>query len=344
MSRIPAWLLRLAAVVVVFGAVAVWRSHEVGIPFRDPQGQYLTGKIAISVGVFAGCALLDAVLRTAGRRTPRAVLRTLRVRWTAGRLALAWAALLCYHLVYFTYHNLKSWDVLNAPRDGLLTRVDQWLFLGHSPAVLLHDLLGQGAAAWALIGIYESFPTMVTVSFVAAVAMQTRVRDGAVFVASMVWCWILGTASYYAIPSLGPFHERPQDFAGLPTSMVTRTQAFYLAQRDDLLAHPHAPDAFAQISAFASLHCAITTVILLMAARYRMRRTTIALGVFLAATLVATVYLGWHFAVDDVAGVAIGAAAVWLGARTISPGQRDVPSGGEHGRAQVHDRLVPRAS
>jgi membrane-associated phospholipid phosphatase len=29
---------------------------------------------------------------------------------------------------------------------------------------------------------------------------------------------------------------------------------------------------------------------------------------------VATIYFGWHYVVDDVAGVAIGAVAVWGGA------------------------------
>ena len=320
MTSSQAWLLRLAGLVAAFGAVTLWRSHHVGIGLRDPGGQYLLHKILTSICVFAVLVVVDAFLRTPrGERTPRGALTTLRKRWTLQRIGLAWGALLCYHLVYFCYHNLKSWDVFNAPRDHLLTSVDRWLFLNHSPAVLLHDLFGQGAAAWALIVLYESFPTLVTVSFPAAVALTDRVRDGAVTIASLCWAWILGTASYYAIPSLGPFHDRPQDFAGLPTSIVTRTQAEYLAQRDHLLANPAAHDAFAQVSAFASLHVAITTVIVLMAAYYRLRRTTVVLAVFLVGTLIATVYLGWHFAVDDLAGLAIGAAAVVLGLLTIDP-------------------------
>jgi len=320
-----AWLWRLCALVAAFGAVTLWRSHVVGIGLRDPGGEYLVGKLLISLGVFVVLVVVDSVLRTPrGRRWPADVVRTGRARWTLRRTAVVWAALLCYHLVYFCYHNLKSWDVFNAPRDALLTRADEWLFLGHSPAVLLHHLLGEGVAAWILIVVYESFPTLVTVSFVAAVVLTDRVRQGAVFIAAMCWAWILGTASYYAIPSLGPFHQRPQDFAGLPTSMVTRTQALYMAQRDQLLAHPSAPDGFAQISAFASLHVAITTVILLMAAYYGLRRTTIALAVFLAGTIVATVYLGWHFAVDDLAGLAIGAVAVVLGRLTIHPRENPI--------------------
>jgi membrane-associated phospholipid phosphatase len=325
MTSRAGWLLRLGALVVAFGAVTAWRSRAVGIPVRDPGGQYLAWKILTSLGVFVVLVVIDAVARTPRPQwSVRSVSATVRDRWTWHRLGLAWAALLCYHLIYFCYHNLKSWDVLNPPRDALLSRVDHLLFFGHYPAVLLHDLLGQGVAAWLLIAVYESFPTLVTVAIVVPVVVVDRVRDGAVMTAALCWAWIFGTASYYAIPSLGPFHERPQDFAGLPTSMVTRTQATYFAERQHLLADPTAHDAFAQISAFASLHVAITTVIVLMAAYFRLRRTTIALAVFLAGTLVATVYLGWHFAIDDIVGLAIGWIAVVLGRLTINPDRAEL--------------------
>nr|WP_246416683.1 phosphatase PAP2 family protein [Nocardioides luti] len=202
---------------------------------------------------------------------------------------------------------------------------DRWLFLGHSPAVLLHDLLGQHVAAYVLMVVYESFSWLATVSFVAAITLTTRVRDGYVFIASAVWVWILGVGSYYLIPSLGPFHSAPQDFAGLPHTMIQDTQARYVAQRAHLLAHPAASDSFAQISAFASLHVAVTTVLLLMARYYGLRRTARAMTVFLGGTLLATVYLGWHFAVDDLAGLVLAFVAVGLGRLTIYPRGRTGP-------------------
>jgi len=105
--------------------------------------------------------------------------------------------------------------------------------------------------------------------------------------------------------------------------MVQDTQARYLAQRVFLLAHPESPRAFAQISAFASLHVAVTCLILLMARYYGLRRTSVVLTVFVLGTMVATIYLGWHFVLDDVAGVAIALLAVWLGRMTVraSPGR-----------------------
>jgi hypothetical protein len=231
------------------------------------------------------------------------------------------SALAAYHVVYFCYHNLKSWDVLNSPRDDLLAHWDRVLFLGHAPAVLLHGLLGQHLAMYVLLAVYESFSTLVSVTFVAAVVVPDRVRDAYAFIASLVCVWILGVASYYAIPSLGPFWSSPQHFAGLPHTMVQDTQTRYLAQRAHFLADPQAPDAFAQVSAFASLHVGVTSVILLMTRRLGLRRATWAMSAFLAGTVLATVYLGWHFAVDDLAGFALAVVSVWVGC-SISPPRR----------------------
>ncbi|GAA1807819.1 hypothetical protein GCM10009795_061250 [Nocardioides hankookensis] len=326
LSPVPRWLLRMWAIALVFALVTLWRSSVVGIPVRDPGGEIFRVRIAITAGTFAVLAVLDAVRRVPrGERAPGPVLETLRRRWPARRLLVAAAALLAYHVVYASYHNLKSWDVLNAPRDHALTRVDQALFLGHSPAVLLHSVLGEHWSAYVLVVVYESFPTLVSIAFVAAVVGVDRLRDGAVFLASAMWVWILGVATYYLVPSLGPFDDRPQDFAGLPHTIVTTTQAAYMEQRAHLLADPSAHDAFAQVSAFASLHVGVTTVIVLMAVYYGLRRTAAVLAGYLVLTVVATVYLGWHFVVDDVAGLAIGIAAVGLGMLTVYPTRRSRP-------------------
>jgi membrane-associated phospholipid phosphatase len=314
------WLLRLWMLVALFAAVTVAWSLHVDIPVRDPHGAIFVSRIAISLGLFTGLALLDAAART-GRPgwTVRRALGVLRRRWSRHRLALAMSALLAYHLVYFCYHNLKSWDVLNHPNDDMLLRWDRWLFFGHSPAVLLHDLLGQHVAAYVLMLIYESFSSIMSVAFVAALVFTNRIRHGYVCIGSFCWVWILGTASYYLIPSLGPFTSAPEEYAGLPHSMIQDTQTRYMDQRAHLLAHPHASDAFAQVSAFASLHVAVTCLLLLMARYYSLRRISQVLVVYLLGTILATIYLGWHFAVDDVAGLAIAFLAVFLGRLMIYP-------------------------
>lgn len=317
------WVGRVWVVVVAFALVTVGWSWRVGIPIRDPGGSIFWSRIAISAAVFTVLCALEASVRPGLRGWSRKrTVEALRARWTRKRLALAVNALLAYHLVYFCYHNLKSWDVLNAPQDAMLLRWDRWLFFGHSPAVLLHDLLGQNVAMYVLLVIYESFSTIVSISFVAALVLTPRIRDGYVFIASAIWTWILGTASYYLIPSLGPFDSAPEEFAGLPHTMIQETQARYMAQRAHLLADPGASDAFAQVSAFASLHVALVTLLLLMARYYGLRRTTVALWLYLGGTMIATIYLGWHFVLDDVAGVLIAVVAVRIGRWMIYPGGR----------------------
>ena len=61
------------------------------------------------------------------------------------------------------------------------------------------------------------------------------------------------------------------------------------------------------------------------------------LAVFVAATVLATIYLGWHFALDDVAGLLIAAVAVRLGhwlvwGREARAGTRSQPVTGTRGR------------
>lgn len=312
------WVARVWGIVALVSILTVWGSYAVGVPIRDPHGAWLPRRLAITLVLLVLLAVVDAAVR-AGRPgwTPRRTLGVLRQRWTRRRVVLAASGLLAYHLVYLGYHNLKSWVVFREPRDAMLQRWDEWLFLGHTPAVLLHDLLGLHLASYVLTWWYVSFSTVVTFSLVASLAFTDRIRQGYVYLTSAMWVWVLGVGAYYLIPSLGPFSHAPEDFAGLARTMNQDTQARYLDQRAVLLADPRAHDATAQVAAFASLHVAVVLMILLMARYYGLRTVSRVLAVYLAGTLVATVYLGWHFVVDLVGGIAIAYAAVALGRLTV---------------------------
>jgi PAP2 superfamily len=314
------WVWRLWAIVLVFAAIAVWRSQAMGIPFRDPRGEWLSHRITFTAGIVVVLVLVDGCWRSWwATRSLRGTFGAIRRRWPRHRIALLVAGLAAYHSIYFSYHNLKSWVVFRTPQDAMLTTWDRVLFFGHDPAPLLHSVLGETWAAWVLIAVYESFPTFVSFCFPAALVLADRMRHGFVYIASAVWVWIFGTLTYYSIPSLGPFNEQPGDFSGLPNSIVTATQAKYMAQRAYLLAHPEAGDAAAQVAAFASLHVGVSAVIWLMLRYYGFRRIAVVWAVYLGLTVVATVYLGWHFFLDDIVGMAMASAAVWLGIRTIYP-------------------------
>ena len=318
--RLTAWVWALT---VMFASVAVLRSEHLGIPFRDPGGAMFRGRLGTALMLLAVFALADALLR--GLRTGpvrwswRAAGHHLRRRWTPQRLLLALSGLLAYHVVYISYRNLKSWDALNTPLDQDLLAVERWFLLGHSPAVLLHGLLGEGQAAVILAVVYRSFTYLVPLSVVGTLAVLPRAREAYVMLCSALWVWILGVASYYLVPSLGPFASAPEEFAGLRATAITATQAKYLAERAHFLADPYAGDAFVSISAFASLHVAFTCTVLLVTRYYGWRRIAHALTVYLAAVMVATVYFGWHFVVDDIAGVLLALTAFTLGRLMVDP-------------------------
>ncbi|MCW2764194.1 MAG: hypothetical protein JWO11_153 [Nocardioides sp.] len=315
------WLSGVWVTVVVFACVTAYWSHHVGIPMRDPNGQMFQGRLTSAVVLFGVLTLVDAAIRT-GRPgwSIRAWFGTLRARWPWRRLAVALSGLVAYHSVYICYRNLKSWDAFNRVRDDDLLAFERWVFLGHDPAELVHSVLGQGSAtAYTLMVVYKSFTYLVPLAVVGALVFSTRIRDGYVLLASAMWVWILGVGSYYLIPTLGPFASDPGQFAGLAHTSITSTQTEYLTDRAHLLAHPEAGDAFASISAFASLHCAFTCMVLLMMRYYGRRLAAQVLTVYLALVMVATVYFGWHFVVDDIAGVALAALAVLFGRLLIYP-------------------------
>jgi hypothetical protein len=322
------WVARVLALVAVFAIIALARSRQVDVPFRDPSGKLFAHKILSTAQTLLLFVAVDVVVRwlRARRDGSRSLWQTARRRWTPYRIGMIALAVVTYQVVYLCYRNLKSWDAFRTPHDTMLLRWDRWLFLGHSPAVLLHDLLGEDVAARLLTDLYESFSALVTVAFVAALAFTPTVRSAYVFVVAAMWAWILGVGSYYLIPSLGPFHAAPGEFAGLTQTSIQSTQSAYVEQRDYLLAHPQAHDAFAQISAFASLHCALTCLVFLMARFYGLRLLSWVAGLFLAGTILATVYLGWHFAVDDVAGVLIAWISVRLGTLIVLGSWRTPPS------------------
>jgi hypothetical protein len=322
------WVAGIWAMVAVFAIVTAYWSHHVGVPLRDPEGKMFRGRLTSAVVLFSILVVLDTLVRAVRTRrlSPRGVLRVLRERWWWQRLALAVSGLVAYHLVYVCYRNLKSWDAFNTVRDDQLLRFDKWLFGGNDPAELLHGLFGQHTAAYVLMVVYKAFTYLVPLSLVAALAFTTRIREGYVFLAASMWTWILGVGSYYLIPTLGPFASSPQTFAGLPDTSITSTQAEYMAERAHMLLDPAAPDAFVSISAFASLHVGFTCMILFMLLYYRRRRLAMVMGVYLLAVMVATVYFGWHFVVDDVAGVVLAALAVLLGRFTVYPTGRKSPA------------------
>src|SRR3954470_17762681 len=298
-------------------------SIQLDLPVRDPDGAVLGSPLVLIAVVMVVFIALDVLPRAAYRSrkalgsffaTAKGIFQD---RWTVKRLAIVVAALLGFYLTYVGYRNLKSFlpFATHANHDQSLFQLDRDLAFGHDPGTLLHDLLGTGAAAYVLSVVYVFFLLFVPLSLGVAVVWQRRLHGGLWYVASMNICWVLGTISYYAIPSLGPVFIEPQLYAGLPNTGVSALQQSLLELRGEVIASPHAADGVNSIAAFASLHIAIVLMAAVIATLLAVRRAIrIGLWVFLALTFLATIYFGWHYIVDDIAGAAIGIVAVLIGA------------------------------
>lgn len=295
----------IAAVTLVVAAIV---ALSVGIPLRDPS----------NISVFRGGTAL--VLLVVVVVLEQIVRRDRRIRWTWARVGAVAAALVSFYITYFAYRNLKSVVPVVRPGalfDADLAALDRNLFGGTDPGKVLHDLLGQGLAAYALAELYMGFFLFIPIVLAVALGAVRDLRIGLFIVAALALTWLLGAVSYYILPSLGPFHEDPATFAGLPVTSSTRMQHNLMADRTVFLQDPSAPGAAQSVGAFASLHVAIfaaaATAAVLAGAH---RALQILLWILTALTAVATIYFGWHFLADDAAGLAIGVvsafAAAWL--------------------------------
>ena len=79
--------------------------------------------------------------------------------------------------------------------------------------------------------------------------------------------------------------------------------------------------AVQSVAGFASLHCGITLLVALMV-QYTIKITCLrwVMWVNFGVTVVATLYFGWHYVADDVAGIAIAVISFYLGG--LASGQK----------------------
>ncbi|MEO6867102.1 MAG: phosphatase PAP2 family protein, partial [Gaiellales bacterium] len=244
-----------------------------------------------------------------------------RERWWWKRLVLAIVGFMSFAFTYLAYRNLKSFVSLIDYRsyDQELLSLDRWMSFGHDPATVLHNTLGTDFAAHVLSWIYLIYIPLVAITVSAALAFIDRMREAFVYVATFMWCWILGTASYYAIPTLGPFATRSRLFEKLEYTNVTRLQGSLMQHRFTLHADNIGDEVVGGIAGFASLHVGIVVAVIVLMRYYRQRVLMWMAIAFLIPTILATIYFGWHFIVDDIAGIFLGWFAFVLGRATVYP-------------------------
>ncbi|WP_183094582.1 phosphatase PAP2 family protein [Nocardioides stalactiti] len=330
-----------------------------GLPIRDPDDDFLPGYVRMPLIVF-GTILLDILPRMVHRARLRATWspqalgglwrEVVAERWPASHWWFAINGLIAWYLTYATFRNIKSMApfVNGADWDDTAADIDRFLFAGHDPAAVLHEWFGTGLMAHLMSAVYVVWIVLIPTSIAIALVWTRHTSAGSWYVTAVAVDWCLGALLYVLLPTLGPIYAEPGQFADLPHTFNTTLQEDLWTDRVAVMSDPDGAGTLQTIAAFASLHVGIMMTICLVVRLIGWPRwLQLTAWTFLGLTVLATVYLGWHYVVDVIGGIALGTFAVWVagiatGNRTgwrvrLKPGEAEsgVPSSPAHPEALV---------
>lgn len=310
-------------IAATMGILAVVTAQILDRPLGDPEGFLGPAFIRLPLLIF-GALLMDLLPRTLwatrfkARDMPAAMRERLATHWTRDRLILVVLGVVCFYITYVSYRNLKSFlpFVTDAQYDRELHMIDRVLFFGTEPAIVFHAVFTQTwVVANFLSTIYLWFLPLVPLALTAWLIWSRNISYGYWFATSQCIAWTLGTASYYALPTVGPGFENVWLYHELPATGSGRLMEALANGRVTAL-HAGFEGAMQTVAGFASLHTAITLLVALMVQyTLRSRVLKVIFWVNFVITVVATLYFGWHYVADDVAGVVIALVSFYVGGR-----------------------------
>jgi hypothetical protein len=318
MRRWPYTFLVILSALV--GTTAVVLSQRLGVPLRDPEGFLGPAYVRLPALAFLFFALgivPQAIRREGFKGIARGIRSILREEWNLNRVVNIMTGLVGFYICYVSYRNIKSYlplirvDVLF---DHDMLQLDHFLSFGHNPGPILHQWLGTTVTAEILATSYLSYLPLIPITLGLVLTWSRNGSLGAWYATALGLNWVLGAVSYYIIPTLGPAFFQPSMFADLPESSVSVLQNSLFRNGTAFKADPTGPDIYG-IAGFASLHVSVVVTACLFFSRTGQRLAIRIAGyVFLVTTVLATIYFGWHYIADDLAGAFIGWLSVSVGA------------------------------
>lgn len=197
--------------------------------------------------------------------------------------------------------------------DETLMQMDRGVHFGVDPWVLLQPLLGYDIITFAFSCIYNFwflalFGAWMWFGFqTKSTELRTRF-----FLSYMLIWWLGGGILALLFSSAGPVYYgllglRPDPFAPLMAyhhDVNTRTQLLFLDAQQLLWNGYIGKSAPIGISAFPSIHNATSALFALAFYQHNRKMGWIAIA-YCALILIGSVHLGWHYAVDGYAGIAL---------------------------------------
>lgn len=320
------WPYTFAVVLSVsVGATAIYYSETLDVGLKDPEGFLGPAYIRlpmIALIIFAAGIVPQSLHRYGVKRFIPGMWTILRTEWNLRRVGHVATGMLAFYICYVSYRNLKSYlpELRQSDTgqqllyDKELLQLDNFLFFGNVPAEVLHDVLGTTIMAQVLAVLYVLYLPIVPITVGAVLVLVRDYTVGAWYATAVSLNWVLGTISYYLLPTLGPAFYQPQSFYDLPDNGASALQMSLVRGAFNFKEDPQG-GAIYGIAGFASLHVSVVFTAALFLHYAGAAKWIRTLGwTYLGFTLLATIYLGWHYIADDVGGLFIGWVSVAIGA------------------------------
>ena len=206
--------------------------------------------------------------------------------------------------------------------DDAFVQADRILFAGYDAYVAMLPVFGHPYALTLFNLAYGGW--LILMYFAVFVACFTYVNPAArnSFLVAFVLTWGVGgnlLATIFA--SVGPVFYAPLGLGETFVPLMDYLRSMHMVSpnlslnvQDQLWAGYASGNPMAGISAFPSMHVASSTLLMIYAFSYA-RLAGILMAVFLSLIMIGSVVLGWHYAVDGIAGALIAWVAWKIGVR-----------------------------
>ncbi len=320
-AHAPLW-----GIVLAYGVMTWWVTGQLPKAGRDPA-QLLQDALLLLV-VASPVFVLWRLVSWARRGLPESPIRQLLadargILGDRGRLAHlivlfpTFFLFLKFFAVFkgnIAYLNPFAWD-------EALMRLDAWLHGGRQPWEWLAPLLSPGVVTFIVNVAYNFWFFVAVGALLWAVGMRRPDEARIRFLFAFLFVWIVG-GSLMALffSSAGPaYYSRlglsPDPYVPLMEHLrtVARSWPIWALETQDMLWRHYLEKnvELGGISAFPSMHNAQATLVALLAWRVN-RRAGWLLTAFAAGIAIGSVWLGWHYAVDAHAGIALAVVGWWL--------------------------------
>jgi hypothetical protein len=249
----------------------------------------------------------------------------------AGTVLIAVGAAAFLPLKYAIPHEIPFWlDRPAALAERSLFGTDPWL--------LLDQIFGWWTVP--MDWLYAAWlPTQLLFLFLLMLAAPSPMKSRALIAYPLIW-FVLGAVGAVLLSSAGPiFYDRlygGDSFAGLRQTLDARGAWLVSTESDAMWASyiGAKPGAVAGISAFPSMHVAISFWLVLAARSVAPRFAPLA-SVYFLLICVGSVQLGWHYASDGLVAV-VGTLGLWRLSAFVAARIADKQKADPFGPASLH--------